>query len=929
LRVMPQHQSEPYRLQNDIVELVLDEDANWTPAALIDKRFGQTIAGPIRTGYYLENEEYIDEAEVGGPGDVTEAQVERRDEEGAEVLTVRLQTRQFDISRQYTLRPDDPILYCAYELTPRPGLKERGGRLDMPLITFGDGLESPMMTGNDVSQFPVDLGGGLLRTAWRLARDPSGQSGLGLLLPESKRFLRADVLANGFALRSQLFDCFWKDSDSLWRVDWSDDPSENLAGRDHLEFCLFPYRSADWQPEPLELFAGSTYGADQNTWVGPVIPVERTPSVWPSGLTAEKPVSLHVPVGGEVRLLVLTRDGRLAQSVALDSPHDARVQVSLVAEAAGGREVAIRYPEGEPGTHIECTLVVTFDGSRVSIPLKIRPVGGVIPSHANDGVVVPARDIARSGNYAQRYVSGEWWWREDVPSLGEPGALSIEGWNCEEPVILDAPVRGRHAVIAGVGAAGGALAHVPVSNFLRGVTVTGYEANQGSACWEDSGVCQTSRPIGSVEPVFDSPFLLRDNEVHLGTADLSGQKVALAPLKRFPEIFSLQYVRFVPVEGEAKCASPAKADFGLGGLCDVFDIAHTYGESKDGETYRASVRQHAEAGFDRIAWQSTALLAKFPSRSIRYYGLEAVGHQHYIPSCRSLGGDLSRGINPLALAVEEARAQDVALYGWVRPTFASDALPHASADWRCVDWRGRRRDRLSMAYQPVRDAYRQTLVEIADYGVDGILYDTMRHPPLVHYCEPLVRGYRERFDEGPPVMSRADGRNLERHPWLEFRAEVITQLFRDIRRDLDAAGHGRVALAARIEASGILYDGCDIFTWIDEGLVRDFMLHMRMEESPCAPWVQACQFDVEAYLHALAHEVEGLPVRTRAALFDGDVTIGLCLDCRDTTYSSPQDLVRIAKWGRAHGFQRMELHESNLAVMQPGKPAALRQGICP
>ena len=416
---------------------------------------------------------------------------------------------------------------------------------------------------------------------------------------------------------------------------------------------------------------------------------------------------------------------------------------------------------------------------------------------------------------------------------------------------------------------------------------------------------------------------LRPNEVYLGTADLRGERVSLEPLHRFPEIAAVQYLRFVPMERRA-AEAPAKR-FRVVGLCDVFDIAHTCGPCADGETYRASVRQHAEAGFDVIAWQAMAGRAVFPGGSIRPFGVEAMGHHHYIPACRAVGQDIASGLDPLAIAVEEGRKAGVKIYGWLRPhLYPPDVLANGH-EWRAVDYRGRTTERLSLACEPVRQAYRRAVLDVADHGVDGLVYDLMRHPPLLHYGAALVEAYREVFGEEPPRIARSAARNLTAHPWLDFRAKFATDLLRAIRRDLEEADRGGIAMVARIEPSAVLYDGCDLPTWVEEGLVRDFLCSLRIAESVSPKWGGPGRFDATAFLDAFATELAGLPRQTREALFAPGVRASVSLECLDTTFASPDDLERIAEWAVTQGFVGLGLHESNLAVMQPGKTEALRR----
>jgi hypothetical protein len=163
------------------------------------------------------------------------------------------------------------------------------------------------------------------------------------------------------------------------------------------------------------------------------------------------------------------------------------------------------------------------------------------------------------------------------------------------------------------------------------------------------------------------------------------------------------------------------------------------------------------------------------------------------------------------------------------------------------------------------------------------------------------------------------------HPWLRYRAAVVTGLLRDIRNDLDAAGRRNVKLAARVQASYLLYDGCEFARWIEEGLVREFLFAMRTPEPGGPDWLAGGQFNLRAYLEAFEDELAGLPRETRDLMFRPDVAAAICLDCSDTCLCKPEELVHVADWTKSHGFQRLEMHESNAVVMDPGKVEALRR----
>jgi hypothetical protein len=205
------------------------------------------------------------------------------------------------------------------------------------------------------------------------------------------------------------------------------------------------------------------------------------------------------------------------------------------------------------------------------------------------------------------------------------------------------------------------------------------------------------------------------------------------------------------------------------------------------------------------------------------------------------------------------------------------------------------------------------------------MYDFQRHHPVIHYCPPLVQTFRERYGSEPRRLLRREARNLLDDPWLKLRAEVITDLFRAIRSDLDKANLRHVRLAARVEASYLLHDGCDFVTWVREGLVREFLVQLVLRRSVSAPWWQAGgRFDLAAYLAAWEEELGSLPREVAGALFSQDVSATLCLDLPESYHCGAEDLIRIAGWARVHGFRGMSMHESNVIVAQPGKPAALR-----
>ncbi len=137
----------------------------------------------------------------------------------------------------------------------------------------------------------------------------------------------------------------------------------------------------------------------------------------------------------------------------------------------------------------------------------------------------------------------------------------------------------------------------------------------------------------------------------------------------------------------------------------------------------------------------------------------------------------------------------------------------AHPELRCQGEGGQ--SRLSFAHREVREFKLGILREVAARDIDGINLDFLRHPPF--------------FGTELPA---------------ESRAAVMTGFVRDVRRLLDDEGRkkGRhLGLSARVEWNEYLNRGCDIETWLKEGLLDYLVLTQHTLggfEFDLAPFVQ-------------------------------------------------------------------------------------------
>ena len=106
--------------------------------------------------------------------------------------------------------------------------------------------------------------------------------------------------------------------------------------------------------------------------------------------------------------------------------------------------------------------------------------------------------------------------------------------------------------------------------------------------------------------------------------------------------------------------------------------------------------------------------------------------------------------------------------------------------------------------------------EVLERDVDGVDFDFLRHPPFVGYEAEAVRAFTAKHGIDPLTLPESDER------WLRFRAGYMTEFMRQARAEVDAASKrkGKVlGLSVRIDQTKHLLHGCDVETWIKEGLV--------------------------------------------------------------------------------------------------------------
>ena len=341
-----------------------------------------------------------------------------------------------------------------------------------------------------------------------------------------------------------------------------------------------------------------------------------------------------------------------------------------------------------------------------------------------------------------------------------------------------------------------------------------------------------STPMWGGDHPFYNALLQRPKEIELdaGVWDLQGKAFELHP---YPTMYAqsiISQVRFEPVHA----ASSSKTRIGktrieLAGIADAPDVACTDNTVSD-RPYRANVAEHARVGFRRLYWRVDGQCCDFHTKvgTVRYPVRRT--HSVFNPITISYGLTL-RKYNLLAAAVEEAHRGGMEIYGYMRINgFGGNVTPKFFIEHpELQDEReiGGRSQRMCFYLPEFRKWKVEIAREVVRHGVDGLLIDLTRSPPMIEYHPAVVRAYEGKHGCLPP-------RNLKRgyvsygiHPletgeewirWWKFRAEGFTQFGRELRVMLAGEGKPQLPIHLQVRPKMALFDGLDLPAWVNEKL---------------------------------------------------------------------------------------------------------------
>lgn len=285
------------------------------------------------------------------------------------------------------------------------------------------------------------------------------------------------------------------------------------------------------------------------------------------------------------------------------------------------------------------------------------------------------------------------------------------------------------------------------------------------------------------------------------------------------------------------------------------------------------------------------------------------------------------GVDTLQVVAGACRAAGIRCYASLRmngdypASWMGESLPrmlNSTFWWQHPEFRvrgkkGEDKTKLSYAFPEVRAFKLGILREAAERGIDGINLDFLRHPPCFGYEEPLIAAFKAKHGQDPRELAADDPR------WLQLRADIMTGFVRAVRRLLDDAGHKKdrhLGLSARVDWKEYRAWGCDIDTWLREGLL-DYLVVAQHSlggyEFDIAPFVQKARGTGCAILFGEEATLSG---HDTTAAEDKAIAEGKMKPPSRTSLSLAQYQARAAKWYAAGADGVHLFNEGNLQVMK-------------
>lgn len=338
-------------------------------------------------------------------------------------------------------------------------------------------------------------------------------------------------------------------------------------------------------------------------------------------------------------------------------------------------------------------------------------------------------------------------------------------------------------------------------------------------------------------------------ECFLTVAELNGQSVEMAPLPGLAA--TICYVKTIPLtEAEAKAAlAPSKHRSSIAtfdGHSWIWPFRPTI-EAELMEEFRGMETSDIGKWWFQVTGSD---LVCYPSKFGTYpgQGTEDFPSGTYAIYTKTLETLFKKGINPLKVARDTAKAQGAEFHVMLRPGGWVGSMPYEETfnsrfyyqhpQWRCVDRDGTPTFYMSYAVPEVRRHLLEIFRETLELQPEGVGFVFNRGMPLMLWEDAFCQRFKQ--------MHNADAKSVpDDDPRIHAtRAAIMTEFMSEVRALLDetAAKQGRkerykLSLGTFAQEADNQRWGLDLPTWIQRGWVDDiaitwFAYHTSFEKTP-------------------------------------------------------------------------------------------------
>lgn len=338
-------------------------------------------------------------------------------------------------------------------------------------------------------------------------------------------------------------------------------------------------------------------------------------------------------------------------------------------------------------------------------------------------------------------------------------------------------------------------------------------------------------------------------ECFLTVADLKGQSLEIAPVRGLPA--NVCYVKVVPMTpAEVKTAqTPSKHRTSIA----TFD-GHSWiwpFNPTTAEELAEEFRGFEDTDVGKWWFQVTGSdLVCYPSKVGTYPGEGTVDFPTgaYAVYTKSLETLFKKGINPLKVARDAAKAQGAEFHVMLRPAGWVGSMPYEETfnskfyydhpEWRCIDRDGTSTFFMSYANPQVRKQLIEIFRETLELQPEGVGFVFNRGMPLMLWEDAFCQRFQQMHNADAKTVPDEDPRIYA------TRAAIMTDFLTEVRALLDetAAKQGRkerykISLGTFAKEGDNQRWGLDLPTWIQRGLVDDlattwFAYHTSFTKTP-------------------------------------------------------------------------------------------------